>query len=199
MSAKAAEKEARLEQLQAIEEGQIMTGRVDNLVNYGAFVDLGHVTGLLHISQIAWQQIDHPADVLEVGDEVEVRIERVDEERERIGLSRKVLLPSPWEAFAEKHEVGDLIEGQISGLVDFGAFVTLPSQIEGLVHISEINLPADVSPAEVLQIGDRVLVRIISIDPEEERIGLSLRRVSAAEEIAWLSDKREAEAEDVTS
>lgn len=199
MSAKAAEKEARLEQLQSLEEGGIMTGRVENLVNYGAFVDLGHVTGLLHISEIAWQQIDHPSDVLEVGDEVEVRVEHIDEERERIGLSRKVLLPSPWEAFAEKHKVGDLIEGQVTGLVDFGAFVTLPSQIEGLVLVSEINLPVDASPTEVLQIGERVLVQIINIEPEDERIGLSLRRVSAAEEIAWLSEKREAQAEEVTS
>lgn len=199
MSAKAAEKEARLEQLQEIEEGQIVTGRIDNIVNYGAFVDLGHITGLLHISEIAWKQIDHPSDVLETGEEIDVRIERIDEERERIGLSRKVLLPSPWEEFADKHAVGDLIEGQITGLVDFGAFVTLPSQIEGLVHVSEINLPVDASPTEVLQIGERVLVRIINIEPEEERIGLSLRRVSAAEEIEWLSDKREAEAEEVTS
>jgi small subunit ribosomal protein S1 len=199
MSAKAAEEEARLEQLQSIEEGQIMTGRVDNLVNYGAFVDLGYITGLLHISEIAWEQINHPSDVLEIGDEIEVQIERVDEKRERIGLSRKVLLPSPWETFAEKHKVGDLIEGQITGLVDFGAFVTLPSKIEGLVHVSEINMPVDVSPTEVLQIGERVLVRIINIDADEERIGLSLRRVSANEEIAWLAEKREGEAEEVAS
>lgn len=199
MSAKAAEREARLEQLKSMEEGQIMSGRVDNIVNYGAFIDLGHVTGLLHISEIAWEQIDHPSDVLEIGEEVKIQVERIDEERERIGLSRKVLLPSPWEAFDDKHGVGDLIEGQITGLVDFGAFVTLPSQIEGLVHVSEINLPVDASPGEVLQIGERVLVRIINIEAEEERIGLSLRRVSAAEEIAWLSDKREGEAETVTS
>lgn len=199
MSGKAAEKEARLEQLKALEAGQIIAGRVDNIVNYGAFIDLGQVTGLLHISEIAWQQIDHPADVLEVGEELDVRIEQIDYERERIGLSRKVLLPSPWEEFADNHKVGDLIEGQITGLVDFGAFVTLPTKIEGLVHISEINLPVDASPAEVLQIGERVLVRIINIEPEEERIGLSLRRVSAAEEIEWLSEKREAENEDVMS
>jgi small subunit ribosomal protein S1 len=193
MSGKAAEKEARLEQLQSLEEGQIVTGRVDNLVNYGAFIDLGQITGLLHISEIAWQQINHPADVLNAGDEIDVRIEQIDIERERIGLSRKVLLPSPWHEFSEKHQVGDLIEGQITGLVDFGAFVTLPSNIEGLVHVSEINLPVDASPTEVLQIGERVLVRIINIEPEEERIGLSLRRVSAAEEIDWLSEKREEE------
>lgn len=193
LSGKAAEKEARLEQLQALEEGQIINGRIDNLVNYGAFVDLGHITGLLHISEIAWQQINHPADVLKNGQEIEVRIEQIDIEKERIGLSRKALLPSPWEDFADNHKVGDLIEGQITGLVDFGAFVTLPSNIEGLVHVSEIKLPVDASPAEVLQIGERVLVRIINIEAEEERIGLSLRRVSAAEEIEWLSDKQEPE------
>jgi 4-hydroxy-3-methylbut-2-enyl diphosphate reductase len=193
MSGKAAEKEARLEQLNALEEGQIISGRVDNIVNYGAFIDLGQITGLLHISEIAWQQIDNPANVLDVGEEIDVRIEQIDYERERIGLSRKVLLPSPWEDFADNHKVGDLIEGQITGLVDFGAFVTLPSNIEGLVHVSEINLPVDASPAEVLQIGERVLVRIINIEPEDERIGLSLRRVSAAEEIEWLSEKREVE------
>ncbi|MFZ0544183.1 MAG: S1 RNA-binding domain-containing protein [Candidatus Promineifilaceae bacterium] len=194
MSAKAAEKEARLEQLRAIEVGQIVTGRVDNIVNYGAFVDLGHLTGLLHISEIAWKQIGDPSDLLTVGEEIKVQIKRIDEERERIALSRKALLPSPWEAFSEKYKIGDLIEGEITGLVDFGAFVTLPSGIEGLIHVSEINLPVDASPAEVLQIGERVLVRIINIQPEEQRIGLSLRRVSAAEEIKWLSDKREAEA-----
>jgi ribosomal protein S1 len=191
MSANAAEQEQRLERFKSIEEGQIVTGRVENLVPYGAFVDIGHVTGLLHISQIAWQQIGHPSEVLERGQEIEVRVERIDLEKERIGLSRKVLLPSPWEAFAEKHEIGDLIEGQLTGLVDFGAFVTLPSQIEGLVHVSEINLPVDASPAEVLQVGERVLVRIINIEPETKRIGLSLRRVSAEEEIAWLAEKKE--------
>lgn len=193
MSAKEAEQEQRLERLQEIEEGQTVTGRVENLVPYGAFVDIGHVTGLLHISQIAWHQIGHPSEVLSRGDEVEVRVERVDLEKERIGLSRKVLLPSPWEAFDEKYKVGDLIEGELTGLVDFGAFVTLPSQIEGLVHVSEINLPVDASPAEVLQIGERVLVRIINIEPDTKRIGLSLRRVSANEEIAWLAEKREEE------
>lgn len=198
MSGKAAEKEARREQLHSLEEGQIITGRVDNLVSYGAFIDLGQITGLLHISEIAWQQIDRPGDVLEVGDEIEVRIEQIDVERERIGLSRKVLLPSPWHEFDQAHKVGDLIEGQITGLVDFGAFVTLPSNIEGLIHISEINLPVNASPTEVLQIGERVLARIINIEPDEERIGLSLRRVSAAEEIEWLSEKRTAEIESET-
>ncbi len=191
MSAKAAEKEQRIDKLKSIEEGQVVSGRVENIVPYGAFIDIGHVTGLLHISQIAWQQIGHPSEVLERGQELEVRIERIDLDKERIGLSRKVLLPSPWEAFAEKHEIGDLIEGELTGLVDFGAFVTLPSKIEGLVHVSEINLPVDASPAEVLQVGERVLVRIINIEPETKRIGLSLRRVSAEEEIAWLVDKTE--------
>jgi small subunit ribosomal protein S1 len=190
MSARAAEKEQRLEQLQSIEEGQIITGQVDNLVNYGAFVNIGHVTGLLHISEIAWQQIEHPSKVLEVGEEVEVQIKQIDVDRERVSLSRKVLLPSPWEQFDTSYEVGQLIEGEITGLVDFGAFITLPLGIEGLVHISEINLPVDASPAEVLQTGERVLVRIINIDVEEERIGLSLKRVSAAEEIEWLSNKQ---------
>lgn len=198
MSGKAAEKEARLEQLNSLEEGQIVTGRVDNLVSYGAFVDLGQITGLLHISEIAWQQIDRPGDVLAVGDEIDVRIEQIEIERERIGLSRKVLLPSPWHEFDESHKVGDLIEGQITGLVDFGAFVTLPSNIEGLIHVSEINLPVNASPTEVLQIGERVLARIINIEADDERIGLSLRKVSAAEEIDWLAEKRTAEIESET-
>ena len=199
MSAKAAEKEQRLEQLRALEEGQIVTGQVDNLVNYGAFVNIGYITGLLHISEIAWQQLEHPSEMLEVGEEVEVRIERIDVARERVSLSRKVLLPSPWEQFDNQYKVGQLIEGQLTGLVDFGAFVTLPFGIEGLVHISEINLPVDAALTEVLQIGERVLVRIINIDPEDERIGLSLRRVSATEEIEWLAGKQQVEAEEVIS
>jgi ribosomal protein S1 len=115
-----------------------------------------------------------------------VLIKDVDVERERVSLSRKLLLPNPWEQFADEHEAGDLIEGQITNLVDFGAFVQVDSGIQGLVHISEMHVSREGKPEDVLSVGDRVLLRIVNIDPEKERLGLSQRRVSSSEEIAWV-------------
>jgi small subunit ribosomal protein S1 len=193
LSAKAAREELQAERLAELEEGQVVTGRVVHLVNYGAFVELGGVTGLLHVSEIAWHHVDDPADVLDLGQEIDVVITNIDLERERISLSRKALLPNPWEQFAQRYERGDLIEGEVTALVDFGAFVLLPFEIEGLIHVSEMHIPDSGAPEDVLQPGDQVLVRITSIEPDEERVGLSMRRVSAEEEIAWLSSREEEE------
>lgn len=191
LSAKAARKEARANRLAELEAGQTVLGRVVNLVDYGAFVDLGGVTGLLHISELAWHHVDTPADVLEPGQEIEVVVTGVDSERERVSLSRKALLANPWEQFAQRYKKGDLVEGVVTALVDFGAFVRLPCEIEGLVHISEMHLPSSGNPEEALNAGDPILVRITSIEPEEERVGLSMRQVSTSEEIAWLSSQEE--------
>lgn len=193
LSAKAAWDELLAARLAELEEGQVAPGRVVHLVDYGAFVDLGGVTGLLHISELAWHHVVNPADVLDLGQEIEVVISEVDPERERVSLSRKALLPNPWEQFAQRYEIGDLVEGEVTALVDFGAFVLLPFDIEGLVHVSEMSLPASGTPEEVLQPGDRLLVRITSIEPDEERVGLSMRRVSAKEEIDWLASREEEE------
>lgn len=191
LSAQEAQKELRQEQLRELRPGQVVSGRVVNLVKYGAFVDLGQVSGLLHVSKIAWDQVQHPADVLSVGDEIEVMVESVDVEQERISLNRQDLLASPWEQFAEEHEVGQLLEGEVTAVVDFGAFVRLPPGIEGLVHVSEIE--GSGPPDSVLNPGDRVLVRVISIEPEQQRLGLSRRQVTTAEEIEWMArDQRPA-------
>lgn len=187
LSAKAAQKELRQQQLQELQPGQVVTGRVANIVKYGAFVDLGHVSGLLHVSKIAWDKVEHPADVLSVGDEIEVVVESVDVERERISLNRQELLPSPWDKFAEEHQVGDLLEGEVTAVLDFGAFVRLPSGLEGLIHVSEIE--GSGAPESILKPGDRVLVRVISIEPEQQRLGLSTRRVTTAEEIEWMTQR----------
>jgi len=186
MSATAAQKEQRLQQLQALEEGQIVTGEVVNLTSYGAFIDLGHVSGLLHISKISWENIDHPADALQVGDEVQVRIDKIDLERERLSLNRKALLPGPWEQFAAQHEEGELVEGVVTAVTDFGAFVLVADNVEGLVHISEIDNQYLERPDSVVQPGDTVLTRILSIDLDRERLGLSMRRVSTNEEVNWM-------------
>jgi small subunit ribosomal protein S1 len=195
MSAKAAEKEEHRKRLLELKIGEVQTGRVVNLVPYGAFVDLDGVNGLLHISRLAWQHVDHPSDVLSVGDEIEVLIDDVDVERERISLNRKALLPSPWDTFEEQHEVGELIAGEITSIAKFGLFVRVEPNIEGLIHQSEINLTGVGDLEEIFLPGEQVLARILNIDPDQERLGLSLRRISPTEEIAWMSEQRQEEAE----
>lgn len=194
LSAKEAQKELRQQQLRELKPGQVVTGRVVNIVDYGAFVDLGYVSGLLHVSKMAWDKVDHPSDVLDDGDEVEVVVESVDIERERISLNRQELLPSPWQTFAQEHEVGELLEGEVTAVLDFGAFVRLPGGIEGLLHVSEMT--GSGSPQSILQPGDRVLVRIISIEPDQQRLGLSTSRVTTAEEIEWMALRQNDETEE---
>jgi small subunit ribosomal protein S1 len=193
LSARAARRELQAERLAALEVGQTVTGRVVNLVNYGAFVDIGGVTGLLHVSELAWHRIDDPAEVLEVGQQIEVVINDVDPERGRVSLSRKPLLPNVWTQFSRHYKKGDLVEGEVTAVVDFGAFILLPFDIEGLAHVSELPVPVSGSPADILQPGERLIVRIVNIEPEEKRVGLSMRQVSAAEELTWLAAQQEEE------
>lgn len=197
LSATAAQREQRQQQLQALQPGEVITGEVINLKSYGAFIDLGQgVVGLLHISKIAWEHIDHPSSMLSEGDTIEVLIDDVDIERERVSLNRKALLPGPWEQFTADHEVGDLLPGQVTAVVDFGAFVGFPEGVEGLLHKNEIHLPPHGDPADVLKSGDEVLVRVTNIEPKRQRLGLSMRRVSAAEELEWMAAKQEEEVPD---
>lgn len=174
MSAKLAREEKREEQLEELQIGDIINGRVVRLAEYGAFVDLGSVSGLLHVSELSWEHVDMPADVLSVGEEVEVIILDLDRERQRISLSRKQLLPDPFDQFTERYAEGDVTTGQVTDLVDFGAFVRLPTGVEGLVHTSEMDLLMDQEPVDILQPGEDVTVLITSIEPERQRIGLSL-------------------------
>jgi small subunit ribosomal protein S1 len=191
LSAKRAQKEVRQQRLAELkqQEGEIITGRITNLVSFGAFVDLGGVEGLIHISEIAWQQVDKPADWLTPGEEVEVAILSVDIEKERISLSRKELLPNPWETFDQTHEEGDLVEGVVTNVVDFGAFLLVEEGIEGLLHVSEMRGTQDFAPQDVLYPDDHVLVRILQIDPDRQRLSLSQRRVRQHEEIEWIRQR----------
>jgi small subunit ribosomal protein S1 len=170
---------ARREQLlQELTEGEVRTGTVSNLVDFGAFVDLGGIDGLIHISELDWSHVDHPRDVLSVGEQVEVYVLDVDRERERIALSRKRLLPDPWYVITDELEVGHVVEGTVTSLTDFGAFVDVGRGIEGLVHISE--MPAGRATLESLREGDQVSVRVLEFDHDKRHIALSMRGVASS-------------------
>ncbi|MEJ2747087.1 MAG: S1 RNA-binding domain-containing protein [Anaerolineae bacterium] len=196
LSAKKAQKELRRQRLLELKlmEGQTITGRVTGLVKFGAFVDLDGIEGLIHISEIAWQKVEKPAEFLALGEEVDVLIKSVNVQQERISLSRKALLPSPWEQFAETHAPGDLVEAVVTNVVDFGAFALVANGIEGLIHISEMHGTRHAAPQEVLFAGDTILVRILKIQPQQERLALSQRRVSRNEEMEWTWQRQSAAA-----
>src|ERR671918_105933 len=151
-------------------------------VNFGAFVDLGGVDGLVHVSELSWKHVDHPGEVVEVGQEVQVEVLDVDLERERVSLSLKATQEDPWRQFARAHEVGDVIEGRVTKLVPFGAFVELDDAIEGLVHISELAEHHVERPEDEVNVHDRIEVRIIDIDLDRRRISLSRKQALAAAE-----------------
>lgn len=181
----AAEIEKRRQRLAQIKKGQILTGKIRNLTSFGAFVDLNGVEGLIHITQLDWREIKHPSEVVRVGEEVQVKVIKVDASQERIALSRKALLPSPWETILDEYQVGDYVEGRITRLAEFGAFVKLPIGVEGLIHTSQIGYTASTEAKEAVKPGDHVLVRILSIEPKKKRISLSMRKVPLEKQIAW--------------
>jgi small subunit ribosomal protein S1 len=162
----------RQEILQELHEGAIRTGVVSNIVDFGAFIDLGGVDGLLHISEISWDHVNHPKDVLGVGEEIEVYVLDVDRERERIALSRKRLLPDPWETVTATLHRGDEVEGTITHVTDFGAFVDVGNGVEGLVHVSE--MPDGEATLGTLVPSSTVKVKILYIDALQQRISLHL-------------------------
>lgn len=173
-------REAKEKLLAELKPGDIRKGVVTNLMNFGAFVDLGGADGLVHVSELSWQRVKHPRDVLEVGQEVEVYVLNVDQERERIGLSMKRLQKDPWTQVVEKYTIGDVVQGEITNLTDFGAFARLEEGIEGLIHISELADHVIAHPREVVHRGQVLPLRIVSIDAERQRIGLSLKRALEA-------------------
>jgi small subunit ribosomal protein S1 len=190
LSSRAARRERRLIRLKELHVGSALTGTVVNLVDFGVFVDLGGVDGLVHISELDWSRIEHPSEMLEVGQDLEVKVLDVDVERERISLSRKALLPNPWASITAHYTQGDLVEGEITNVRDFGAFMMLPEGVEGLIHVSEIGIDGPGSPEDVVHPGDKVLARILDIDTERERISLSLSRLSKVEQLAWLEGQQ---------
>ncbi|HEY9525604.1 MAG TPA: S1 RNA-binding domain-containing protein [Anaerolineales bacterium] len=166
--------------IEELEEGKVYTGRVTSLANFGAFININGADGLVHLSELSWDHIDHPREVLEVGQEVKVKVINVDREKKRIGLSVRALQEDPWRSRVEKYSVGQLVEGVITRLTKFGAFARLEGDIEGLIHISEIADHRIEHPKEVLKEGEVKSLRVIRIDPDQHRIGLSLRKVDSA-------------------
>lgn len=173
--------------LSELAEGDIRTGRVTSLAEFGAFVNINGADGLVHLSEISWDRIQHPTEVLKVGQEVKVKIISVDREKKRIGLSIRQLEKDPWVDRIGQYEVGQLLEGTITRLTKFGAFARIIDDLEGLIHISEISERRIDHPKEVLKEGDSVTLRVIKIEPENHRIGLSIRRVDsmAYAEMDW--------------
>jgi small subunit ribosomal protein S1 len=169
--------EFRHEFLDSLQKGAIRKGVVSSIVNFGAFVDLGGVDGLVHVSELSWHHIDHPSEIVEVGDEVNVEVLDVDLERERVSLSLKATQEDPWSKFARENDVGDVVMGEVTKLVPFGAFVKVEEGIEGLIHISELSDHHVEAPEAVVNVGDRSEVKIIDIDTMRRRISLSLRQV----------------------
>ena len=165
--------------LDELSEGDVRTGRVTSLADFGAFVNIDGADGLVHLSEISWDRIEHPREVLSVGQEVEVKVIGVDRERKRIGLSIRQLQEDPWVQKVDSLKEGQLIEGTITHLTKFGAFARLDEDLEGLIHISEISEQRVAHPKEVLHEGDVVTLRVIKIEPERHRIGLSLRKVDS--------------------
>jgi len=174
-------------------EGEVRRGTVSSLCNFGAFVDLGGADGLVHISELAWHRVGHPREVLSVGDEVDVYVLRLDHERGRIGLSIKRLLPDPWTLADDKYQVRQVVQGKITNVVAFGAFARLEPGVEGLIHVSELAQGKIGHPSSVVKKGDELTLRVISINAERRRIGLSLRQAPPPEETAEVKEELEPE------
>ena len=176
--------EVRQNFLNQLAKGQIRKGVVSSIVNFGAFVDLGGVDGLVHVSELSWKHIDHPSEVVEVGTPVTVEVLDVDLDRERVSLSLKATQEDPWQTFARTHQIGQIVPGKVTKLVPFGSFVRVEEGIEGLVHVSELAERHVEIPEQVVRVGQDVMVKIIDIDLERRRISLSLKQANEGVDIA---------------
>jgi small subunit ribosomal protein S1 len=164
--------------LKVLEEGVILEGTVKNITSYGAFVDLGGIDGILHISDMSWGRIGHPSEMVNVGDRIKVVVLKFDAERERISLGMKQIMPDPWNTVAEKYAIGTRLQGKVVSLVDYGAFVELEKGVEGLIHISEMSWTKKIAhPSKVVQVGELVEVVVLNVDPNHRRISLGLKQV----------------------
>ncbi len=179
-----------------IDEGQTRLGRVKRIVDYGAFIDLGGFEGLLHVSEMEHRRVEHPSDILNEGDEIDVYILALDHEKERVSLSRKKLLKSPWEIAQEKYHEGDIVDGTVVRIAPFGAFVELDPGVDGLVHISQMANYRVEKPEDVVSVNELIKIKIISIDPEEKRIGLSIKQVQEEEEASEVQQYLEEQDQD---
>ena len=176
--------EVRQTFLNQLQKGQIRKGVVSSIVNFGAFVDLGGVDGLVHVSELSWKHIDHPNEVVEVGTPVTVEVLEVDMDRERVSLSLKATQEDPWQTFARLHQIGQIVPGKVTKLVPFGSFVRVGDGIEGLVHVSELAERHVEIPEQVVSVGDDVMVKVIDIDLERRRVSLSLKQANEGVDVA---------------
>jgi len=167
--------------LTELQPGDVLNGRVNQLTNFGAFIDLGGADGLAHISELSWQRVNHPREVLSPGQEVKVMVVEIDADRERIGLSLRRLQPNPWETIDQRYSLGQLVSGPVTNVAPFGAFVQIEEAVEGLIHASELDVDPQAQPRDLLQPGQVVTAKIISLDKQRQRMGLSLRRITGDE------------------
>lgn len=181
--------EARAELIDGIKEGAILDGVVKNITDYGAFIDLGGVDGLLHVTDISWKRINHPAEVLTVGQNVKVQVIRFNEDNQRISLGMKQLENDPWQAVADKYKVGEVYTGKVTNITDYGAFVELEDGIEGLVHVSEMSWTRkNVHPGKIVSTSEEVKVKILEVDPEKRRISLGIKQCMANPWAAYIEE-----------
>jgi small subunit ribosomal protein S1 len=190
-SAKLVEDGRRKERLEEISVGDVITGKVTNIVDFGVFVDLDGIDGLIHISELSWRRVDHPSSVVSVGEEIDVLVKDVNIKKERVSLSRKDIMPNPWEEFAENYGPGDLIDVEITDIVDFGAFAKLREGVQGLIHISELGYTQPEDADQVVESGETVKVKILSLDVDRQRVSLSMRQVPRDDQIEWMVDEDE--------
>ena len=164
--------------LETIEEGQVLTGKVKNITDYGVFIDLGGLDGLLHITDMSWKRIRHPKEMVQIGDTLELKVLHYDSEEQKVSLGLKQLVPNPWEGIAEKYPEGQKFTGKVTNIVDYGAFVELEPGVEGLVHISEMSWTRKLRhPSQMVRVGDEVDVVVLNVDAEKKRISLGMKQV----------------------
>jgi small subunit ribosomal protein S1 len=170
-------KEVRQQILDRLQPGMVVEGSISNIVDFGAFVDLDGIDGLIHISELSWSHVNHPSEVLSIGQNVPVKVLDIDRERQRISLGLKQTQEDPWQRVVDTYSVGDELEGRVTKVVTFGAFVEILDGVEGLVHISELAQHHVENPREVVQQGDEIRVKVLEIDSERRRLSLSVKRV----------------------
>jgi small subunit ribosomal protein S1 len=170
-------KEDRERILDRLQPGQVVEGVISNIVDFGAFVDLDGIDGLIHISELSWSHVNHPSEILNIGDTVSVKVLDIDRQRQRISLGLKQTQEDPWQRVVDTYNIGDELEGNVTKVVTFGAFVEILDGVEGLVHISELAQHHVENPREIIQPGDPVRVKILEIDSERRRLSLSIKRV----------------------
>ena len=179
-----------------LEVGQIRKGRVTSIKKFGAFVDIGGIEGLIHITELSWKRVNHPSEVLKIGDEIDVFVLGVDKDSRKVALGLKELQPDPWVSANELYKAGEIVKGKVVRLVNFGAFIELEKGLEGLCHISEISTKPVQRPEDVLKAGDEVSVKILRVLPEEQKIGLSIREIEIDKEKQMQKEVQEKEAKE---